>query len=381
MTATTHPDSGGSPRSMVGFLDDSPPYVRPILFAVGGLALLSIVRILAGAPDLTAGDTFIAAIGAMSPIVFAALGGLFSERVGVVNIGLEGMMILGHLVRRLGGLALGAVGGHRRRRLRRRARWPAPRPGHGDLRRRPHRGRHRHQPARARRLPVPVQRGVRRATRTGPSRSPRRCRARIGRFTFPFVAGGSLFGWKTPDLARLARRAALVLRVRRWPGWAGASPRAWPSRRILALALVPISAYVLWRTPFGLRLRSIGEKPSAADSLGVAVYRMKYIGVTISGAPGRARRRVAGHRRPGLQREPGRRPRLPGPGRADLRQLAPGRPRRRRRAVRVRAVARPSASAPRRCGRCSCWPRWSPCGLAVVAHRPRAACPRPSARS
>ena len=40
---------------------------------------------------------------------------------------------------------------------------------------------------------------------------------------------------------------------------------------------------MLWRTPFGLRLRSIGEKPSAADSLGVAVYRMKYIGVTISG--------------------------------------------------------------------------------------------------
>ena len=46
---------------------------------------------------------------------------------------------------------------------------------------------------------------------------------------------------------------------------------------------MPFSAYVLWRTPFGLRLRSIGEKPSAADSLGVAVYRMKYIGVTISG--------------------------------------------------------------------------------------------------
>ena len=47
--------------------------------------------------------------------------------------------------------------------------------------------------------------------------------------------------------------------------------------------MLPISGYVLWRTPFGLRLRSIGEKPSAADSLGVAVYRMKYIGVTIGG--------------------------------------------------------------------------------------------------
>ena len=46
---------------------------------------------------------------------------------------------------------------------------------------------------------------------------------------------------------------------------------------------MPVSAYVLWRTPFGLRLRSVGEKPAAADSLGVAVYRMKYIGVTISG--------------------------------------------------------------------------------------------------
>jgi simple sugar transport system permease protein len=52
---------------------------------------------------------------------------------------------------------------------------------------------------------------------------------------------------------------------------------------ILALLLLPFSAYFLWRTPFGLRLRSIGEKPSAADSLGVAVYRIKYIGVTFSG--------------------------------------------------------------------------------------------------
>jgi simple sugar transport system permease protein len=40
---------------------------------------------------------------------------------------------------------------------------------------------------------------------------------------------------------------------------------------------------VLWRTRFGLRLRSVGENPAAAESLGVPVYTMKYIGVVISG--------------------------------------------------------------------------------------------------
>ncbi|MDX6356464.1 MAG: ral nucleoside transport system permease protein, partial [Streptomyces sp.] len=53
---------------------------------------------------------------------------------------------------------------------------------------------------------------------------------------------------------------------------------------LLALALVPVSYVVLWRTAFGLRLRSCGENPVAADSLGVPVYRMKYIAVVISGA-------------------------------------------------------------------------------------------------
>ena len=47
MTTTTSP-SATPPRGMTGFLDDSPPYVKPLLYAFGGLALLSIVRILAG---------------------------------------------------------------------------------------------------------------------------------------------------------------------------------------------------------------------------------------------------------------------------------------------------------------------------------------------
>src|SRR5205085_165390 len=40
----------------------------------------------------------------------------------------------------------------------------------------------------------------------------------------------------------------------------------------------------LWRTPLGLRLRSAGESPQAAESLGVDVYRVKYIGTVLSGA-------------------------------------------------------------------------------------------------
>jgi simple sugar transport system permease protein len=53
---------------------------------------------------------------------------------------------------------------------------------------------------------------------------------------------------------------------------------------ILAFVLVVGSGWLLWRTPFGLRLRSCGESPAAAESLGVDVYRYKIVAVTISGA-------------------------------------------------------------------------------------------------
>jgi simple sugar transport system permease protein len=53
---------------------------------------------------------------------------------------------------------------------------------------------------------------------------------------------------------------------------------------LLGILVVPASYYLLWHTAFGLRLRSCGENPVAAESLGVGVYRMKYAAVVISGA-------------------------------------------------------------------------------------------------
>lgn len=52
---------------------------------------------------------------------------------------------------------------------------------------------------------------------------------------------------------------------------------------VLAFAMVPICWYVLYRTPFGLRLRAVGENPEAADTAGVKVLQMRYTAVIISG--------------------------------------------------------------------------------------------------
>ena len=52
---------------------------------------------------------------------------------------------------------------------------------------------------------------------------------------------------------------------------------------LLTLGLFVASWWILWKTAFGLRLRSVGESPAAAESLGVNVYRYKFIGVLVSG--------------------------------------------------------------------------------------------------
>jgi simple sugar transport system permease protein len=254
---------------------------RALAIALLALGLLAVVRAITGANELTSSGTFGAAMRLAIPILLAGLGAVYAERAGVINIGLEGMMILGTWFGAWAGfefgpwqgVLMGIVGG-----------------GLGGLL---------HAVATvtfgidhivsgvainilaagvARFLSVVAFFG-----RGGGATQSPRVTGSTGRITFPFLGGGELFGWQTPDVFGALERQRWVFVSDLAAAVKGLSTGvSWLT--VLALVLVVLTFFVLWRTSFGLRLRSVGEHPVAAESLGVPVYRMKYIAVVISGA-------------------------------------------------------------------------------------------------
>lgn len=250
-----------------------PKTKRNVLIAVAAFVVLSIVRAISGENELTSHFTIAVTVTAALPIAMAGLGALMSERSGIVNIGVEGMMILGTWFAGLfgyhwgawagllGGAVGGAIGG-------------------------------------ALHALATVTFGV--------------------DHTISGVALNTLaFGWsrflsgayfkgrgagsetnspgfnsgKTILIPGFGDKGALAaLEKHHWPilsdiaGVLRGLLGEWTFYRFVAFALVPIVGWVVFRTSFGLRMRSSGEKPSAADSLGVPVYRVRYIAVMLSGA-------------------------------------------------------------------------------------------------
>lgn len=192
-----------------------------------------------------------------APLIFTALGGTFSERSGVVNIGLEGIMVMGafasavfnlEFASQFGnwtpwiGLLVGGVIGclfsilHAVSTVHFRADHiisgtvlNLAAPG----------------------LSVFLVRAIYGAAQTGPLARP------LSSQTFPVIS-------QIPVIGQIFFR-----------GTSGAA--------YLGIVVSIICWFVIFKTRFGLRLRSVGEHPHAAETVGINVYLMKYSGVLISG--------------------------------------------------------------------------------------------------
>jgi simple sugar transport system permease protein len=255
---------------------------RIVLTALVVLFLVSVVRVVTDASDLTSSGTFEAALRLAVPILLAALGGLYAERSGVVNIGLEGMMILGTWFGAWAGwqwgpwwgVLVGVLGGAAGGLLHAVATVTF-------------NVNHIVSGVAINTLGAGVARFLSSIAYTpetggGVTQSPI-VGGHIGKVSVPVLAGGDVFGWTSPDFfGWLEDKHWLVVSDLAGLLHALTGNISWLT--LLAVALVPISYWLLWRTRFGLQLRSVGENPAAAESLGVPVYTMKYVAVTISGA-------------------------------------------------------------------------------------------------
>jgi general nucleoside transport system permease protein len=185
-----------------------------------------------------------------TPLIFGALGGLFSERSGVVNVGLDGMMLMGAFFGIMAadkldswvlGLLVGVLSGGAMALLH--AIWSIH--------------------FRADQI--------------------------ISGFAINFLAYGltgylfiDIYGQEgTPtDIPSIPNVHLAFLQDVPFLGdiFGNLNLMIW-----VALFLVPLSWLVLFRTPLGLRLRAVGEHPRAADTVGIDVYRYRYGAVIVSG--------------------------------------------------------------------------------------------------
>ncbi|HEX9961068.1 MAG TPA: ABC transporter permease [Pyrinomonadaceae bacterium] len=179
------------------------------------------------------------AIRLATPLIFAALGGLFSERAGVINIALEGLMLAGAFTAaiatyELGNPYLGLLCGMAAGALLALVYAIATIKFEADQ----------------------VVSGM---------------AINFLMFGLPALLSGAIYD-SAGSTEQIAKENLLPEYFNRLS-----------IASILAFALVPVCWYVLYKTPFGLRLRATGENPAAADAAGVGVIRLRYIAVIISG--------------------------------------------------------------------------------------------------
>lgn len=191
-------------------------------------------------------------------LILVALGGIFTERSGVVNIGLEGLMIAGAFAAAVAANYAEADGTPG-------APWIG--------------------------LVAAILCGtlfsLLHAVATVTFRANQ---VIIGVVMNIFVLGLTVYlvkslydGQGQTETIKEAFRRVAVPYLSEIPFFGEALFRAYPTTYI-CYALIIISYFVLYKTAFGLRLRSVGEHPGAADTVGISVTKYRYIGVLLSGA-------------------------------------------------------------------------------------------------
>lgn len=247
----------------------SDPVGAAVRIAIG-FAVLSLLSGAFEAPDLFSRGGIAAALRFSAPIVLAGLGALWAERSGVINLGLEGMMIAGTWFGAWAGIEWG-IG-----------------PG----------------------IVAGIAAGVAFGLALGvlsitfgvdqaiAGLSLGLLAAGLTRFlssvTFATLAGGSITtSPPVPDVVTLSVPGAeALLAPADRAGIPILSDLAAVALGLLAdvsiltlaaLALVPLTWWILWRTRLGLRIRAVGEHPVAADSLGIRPARYRYLALGVSG--------------------------------------------------------------------------------------------------